>query len=66
MLEVIGVEIDPDQQTARKVCELLMGKGILSKETHDTVVRFAPPLIIEKPEIDFTVGALKETLEELS
>jgi len=62
----IGVEIEPNKQPARRVCELLMEKGILSKETHETVVRFAPPLIISKQEIDFTIETLSSVLEELS
>ncbi|RKZ36865.1 MAG: ornithine--oxo-acid transaminase, partial [Gammaproteobacteria bacterium] len=44
----IGMEIDPARTTARMVCESLMRHGILSKETHDTVVRFAPPLVITR------------------
>jgi len=43
----------------------LMGKGILSKETHDTVVRFAPPLIITKAEIDKAIEIIKSTLSEI-
>jgi ornithine--oxo-acid transaminase len=41
-----GVEIDPHFATAREICERLLTKGVLSKETHGTVVRFAPPLVI--------------------
>lgn len=62
----IGVEIDPSKAAAREVCERLMEKGVLSKETHDTVVRFAPPLIIEKEQIDFAVDCLSEVLQEMS
>ena len=49
----VGVEIDPNCVSARQVCELLAQRGVLSKETHETVVRFAPPLVIRKEEIDF-------------
>lgn len=52
----IGVDLDQSKKTGRQACEELMEKGILSKETHETVVRFAPPLVITKSEID---GALK-------
>lgn len=62
---LIGVEFDPDRIKAREVCERLMARGILSKETHDTVVRFAPPLIITKSEIDIAVRALREVIDEL-
>ncbi|MFB3125371.1 MAG: ornithine--oxo-acid transaminase, partial [Woeseiaceae bacterium] len=51
----IGVEIDPALSTARDVCERLMQRGILSKETHDTVVRLAPPLTISRSEIDWAL-----------
>ncbi len=49
---LIGVEIDPALASAREVCEALMLKGVLTKETHETVVRFAPPLIVTKMELD--------------
>lgn len=61
----IGVDFDPAQVAARTVCEKLMARGILSKETHDTVVRFAPPLTITQAEIDFCLGELKAVLKEL-
>jgi len=48
----IGVEIHPHKATAREVCLKLLEQGILSKETHETVVRFAPPLIITNEQID--------------
>jgi ornithine--oxo-acid transaminase len=41
-----------------------MARGVLSKETHDTVVRFAPPLVIKKDQIDMAVAALEEVLSE--
>jgi ornithine--oxo-acid transaminase len=47
----IGMEIDPELASARAICEALMARGLLSKETHATVVRLAPPLVIEKQEI---------------
>lgn len=61
----IAVEIDPKKASARTVCEALMERGVLSKETHDTVVRLAPPLIIEKEQLDFAVRALKDALQEI-
>ena len=62
---LIGVEFDPARVSARAVCEALMRHGVLSKETHDTVVRFAPPLIIERDQIDTAVAALKAALATL-
>ncbi|MCC7259968.1 MAG: ornithine--oxo-acid transaminase [Alphaproteobacteria bacterium] len=62
----IGMEIDPAKAAARTVCEKLMARGVLSKETHHTVVRFAPPLIITKEQIDSAVNAVREVLSELA
>lgn len=62
----VAVEIDPAKTPARAVCEALMKRGVLSKETHDTVVRLAPPLVIEKAQLDFAVEALKGALQEVS
>jgi len=62
----IGVEIDPALCSARKVCEMLMSRGLLSKETHDTVVRLAPPLIIGKAEIDWALTQIREVLDEIN
>jgi ornithine--oxo-acid transaminase len=56
----IGVDIDPAKKSGRQICEELMDKGILSKETHETVVRFAPPLIITKDEIDYALGIISK------
>ena len=61
----IGIEIDPKLGTARAVCEALMERGLLSKETHETVVRLAPPLIISKEQIDWAVTQIREVLAEM-
>ena len=61
----IALEIEPDKATAREVCERLMQRGLLSKETHATVVRLAPPLIIEKEQIDWAIGQIREVLAEM-
>lgn len=61
----IGVEIDPALSTARDVCERLMQRGILSKETHDTVVRLAPPLTISRSEIDWALDQIDAVLAEM-
>lgn len=59
---LIGVEIDPRFYTAREICLKLLKEGILSKETHHTVVRLAPPLIITKQEIDTMVDTFERVL----
>ena len=61
----IGVEIDTKIIDGRNICKHLLKKGILSKETHASIIRFAPPLIIKKKEIDWAVQTLKETLNEI-
>lgn len=63
---LIGLEIHRSKISARKVCEHLMTKGILSKETHDTVIRFAPPLIITADQIDWAIQQIKDTFDDLS
>ena len=62
----VGIEIDPACASARNVCKALMKRGLLSKETHETVVRLAPPLIISKAEIDWAVTQIREVLNELN
>ena len=59
----IGVDFKPELVSAREICERLQAKGILSKETHETVVRFAPPLIIKKEEIDWAIEQLTDVLK---
>ncbi len=61
----IGVEIDPRRARARDVCERLMERGILSKETHETVVRLAPPLAIPDELLDWAAGQLAEVLAQM-
>jgi len=58
----IGVELKDEAGGARRFCEALMEKGILCKETHDNVIRFAPPLVITKEEIDWAMKSINEVL----
>ncbi len=58
----IGVELHNEAGGARRFCEALMQKGILAKETHDNVIRFAPPLVITKEEIDWAMERISEVL----
>jgi ornithine--oxo-acid transaminase len=60
----IGVEIDPSRASARSVVEALMARGLLSKETHETVVRLAPPLVIDRAQIDWAVQQIRAALDE--
>ena len=61
----VGVEFDPARVSARSVCERLLTHGVLSKETHETVVRFAPPLTITREELDGAVDIFAAVLREL-
>lgn len=62
---LVGVEIDPGFASARTVCEGLLQEGVLSKDTHGTVVRFAPPLVIGARGIGDAVAALGRVLGRL-
>jgi ornithine--oxo-acid transaminase len=59
---LIGVELKPSAKGARRFCEALQGKGILAKETHENTIRFAPPLVIGKEEIDWALPAIRDVL----
>jgi ornithine--oxo-acid transaminase len=59
---MIGVELHPEAGGARRFCEKLMLKGLLCRETHKNVIRFAPPLVITKEEIDWALERIDEVL----
>jgi ornithine--oxo-acid transaminase len=61
---LIGVELYAEAGGARRFCEKLKNRGILSKETHQHVIRFAPPLIIKKEEIDWAFERIEEILTQ--
>lgn len=61
----VGVEINPALANARLVVERLALRGVLSKETHETVIRFAPPLTISKALVDCAVDAFAAVILEL-
>ncbi len=52
---LIAVELNPEAGGARKYCQQLEGLGILCKETHDNIIRFAPPLVITREDIDWAM-----------
>jgi len=60
---LIGVELYPEAGGARRYCEMLQEAGILAKETHDHVIRFAPPLIIEKETLDWAIEIIADVLK---
>lgn len=57
---MIGVEVTEDSPTGRQYCEKLMKEGVLAKETHERTIRFTPPLIIKKEEIDWAMERIKK------
>jgi len=59
---LIGVELKPEAGGARRFCEAMQEKGILAKETHDHVIRFAPPLVIDKETIDWALPSIRDVL----
>ncbi len=59
---LIGVELKPEAGGARRFCEELKVHGILAKETHGNIIRFAPPLIIDQPTIDWALPAIRTVL----
>jgi len=61
-----GIDIDPARASGRAVCELLMDKGVLAKDTHGSTVRFAPPLSTTKEDLDWMLDRLEEVLEEIA
>jgi ornithine--oxo-acid transaminase len=60
---LIGLVLDTK---ARPYCEELAKRGVLCKETHENVIRFAPPLIITEKEIDWVCARISETIRKLS
>jgi ornithine--oxo-acid transaminase len=61
---MIGIEFHPEVGGARRYCEKLKEAGILCKETHGNIIRFAPPLVITKDIIDWALERIKRALAE--
>lgn len=58
----IGLELTKETGSARPFCEKLQKEGMLCKETHESVIRFAPPLIIKKQELDWALERIRRVL----
>ncbi|KJC64302.1 ornithine--oxo-acid transaminase [Agreia bicolorata] len=58
-----GIDIDPMLASGREVCEALLARGILAKDTHGSTIRLAPPIVISKEDLDWLVDELAATLE---
>jgi ornithine--oxo-acid transaminase len=61
----IGVELKPEAGGARRYCEALKERGLLCKETHENVIRFAPPLVVKKEELDAAYLPIEDALMHL-
>jgi ornithine--oxo-acid transaminase len=60
----VGVEVDPAVVSGRAVCDALAREGVLSKDTHGTVLRFAPPLTITRAEIDWGMERIERVFAQ--
>ncbi len=61
----VGVEVDANVVSARRVCDALLANGVLSKDTHGTVLRFAPPLTISRDEIDWGMERIERVFARI-
>jgi ornithine--oxo-acid transaminase len=62
---LVGVELFPEAGGARRFCEALANAGLLCKETHDNVIRFAPPLVITPKDLDWAYDRIKDVFAAL-
>ena len=60
-----GVDVDPALATGREVAEALVSRGVLTKDTHGSTLRFAPPLVATQRDIDFAMDQLESAMREL-
>jgi ornithine--oxo-acid transaminase len=61
---LIGIELKPEAGGARRFCEALKEEGLLCKETHEHVIRFAPPLIIKEKELDWAFDRVAHVFKQ--
>jgi len=60
----IGVELNHGTKSANELCMILLNQGILTKETHDNVIRFAPPLIISQANLDWSLEKISQVIKK--
>ncbi len=63
---LIGIELHPAAGGARRFCEEMMKEGLLCKETHENVIRFAPPLIIREKDLNWALKRIKTVFKRLA
>ena len=61
-----GLDVDPALMTGWELCEALMRRGVLTKDTHGSTIRLAPPLVATEDDIAFLVDALRGVLADLA
>ena len=59
---LMAVEFHPEARGARRYCEALMREGVLAKETHNHIIRFAPPLVITRDQVDWALERIAKVL----
>ncbi len=62
---LVGVDLKPEARGARRFAEALKDEGVLCKETHENVLRFAPPLVITREDVDWALERIEKALTEL-
>ena len=62
----LGVEIDPNYVSGKDLSKMCLDAGILCKETHETTIRYAPPLVISKEELDWGIDKIQEVFSKIT
>ena len=60
-----GIDVDPELASGREVCERLLQRGVLAKDTHGSTIRLAPPIVVAAEDLDWAVEQLAAVLAEL-
>ena len=61
----IGVELEKSKVNSKDLCLMLLNEGLLCKETHKTVIRFAPPLMITKDQLDWAIDKITKVIRSV-
>ena len=59
---MMAIELEPEAGGARQYCHALKERGLLAKDTHDHTIRFAPPLVITREQVDWAVSQIEKTI----
>jgi len=62
---LIGIELNPEAGGARRFCEAFEVEGLLCKETHENVIRFAPPLVIKEKDLNWAFKKVQKVFKNL-